>query len=262
MRLVAPDGAVIDKVGFGGGGPGYFAGTALSAPPTFPSGQFAWIRKYSAGAPVNTNDNAADFSYVSTSDNDVAHGSPVLGAPGPGNLVSPTTRNDILQSGLVSPSVSASTSPNRIVSGTSPRTLVVNRTVTNCSGQPQVGACAHAPAGTTAQTVTRLRFRITGLTTLNSPGAGAGQAVLKADSSADQTGLPGANSCNGTTTVFGLTLDAPSVSGSGGLGSTWTATPKLPPGGLAPGQCINVAFKFDITQGGSFSFAYNAEAGR
>jgi hypothetical protein len=252
---------VIDKVGFVGVGGGFSAGTALSLPPAFPSGEFAWIRKYSAGAPVNTNDNAADFTYVSTSDNDAAHGSPVLGAPGPGNLVSPRARNDILQSGLLSPSVPAASSPNRIVSNTSPRTMIVNRTVTNCSGQPQVGACLHAPAGTTAQTVTRLRFRITALTTLNSPGAGASQAVLKADSSANQTGLPGANSCNGSTTVLGLTLDAPSTSGSGGLGSTWTATPKLPPGGLAPGQCINVAFKFDITQGGSFNFAYNAEAG-
>ncbi len=259
VRLVAPGGAVIDRVGFAGAPAGFFAGTGLTVPPALPAAQFAWVRNVSAGAPVNTSDNAADFSYVAAGDNDTAHGSPVLGAPGPGNLVSPVVHNDILQSGLLDPGVSAGSSPNRIFTAGSPGTLIINRTITNCSGQPRAGACANALAGTTARTVTRLRLRVTGLTTLDSPGAGATQAVLKADSSSGETGLAGANTCSGSTAVMGLTLDSPSVSGLGGLGSSWTATAGLPAGGLAPGQCINVEFKFDVAQGGRFSFAYNAE---
>ena len=225
VRLVAPGGAVIDRVGFAGAPAGFFAGTGLSAPAALPGSQFAWVRNVSAGRPVNTSNNAADFSYLALSGNDTAHGSPVLGAPGPGNLVSPIVHNDILQSGLLDPSAAAGSSPNRIFTAGSPGTLIINRTITNCAGQPRTGACAGAPAGSTAQTVTRLRLRITGLTTLDSPGAGATQAVLKADSSTGETGLPGANTCNGSTNVIGLPLDSPSVSGSGGLGSTLDCDP-------------------------------------
>jgi hypothetical protein len=251
---------VIDKVGFNAAPTGFYAGTKLSIPATFPTGQFAWVRNFSNGAPVNTNDNASDFSYVSTSDNDSAHGSPLLGAPGPGNLVSPIVHNDVLQSSLLDPSAAQDASPNRIYTAGSPGTLIVNRVFTNCSGQtPTPGTpCANVPAGTTPKTVTRLRFRITGLTTVNSPGAGSTQAVLKADTSTGEAGLAPA-ACSGTTDVLGLPLDSPSVSGSGGLNSTWTATAELPPGGLAPGECLNVEFEFDVTQPGHFGFAYNAE---
>ncbi len=260
LRLVAPSGSVIDKVGFAGAPSGFYAGTGLSVPPSLPSGQFGWVRNVSSGAPVNTNDNASDFSFVSTNDLEPANGSPVLGAPGPGNLVSPIVHNDVLQSSLLDPSVSQSSAPNRIYSAGSPGTLIVNRVFTNCSGQtPTPGTpCANVPAGTAAKTVTRLRFRITGVTTVNSPGAGSRQAVLKADTSTGETGLAPAP-CSGTTDVVGLPLDSPSVSGSGGLNATWTATAELPSGGLAPGECINVEFEFDVTQTGQFNFAYNAE---
>jgi hypothetical protein len=259
--LVAPGGATIDKVGFTLVGGTLHAGTGLTWPGTLPSGQFAWVRKFANGVPVNTGDNAADFVFVSTSDNDAAHGSPVLGAPGPGDLTSPTVHNDILQSTLLDPAVAATAYPNRIYTAGSPGTLIVNRSLYNCSGQtPTAGTgCANQPAGTTPMTVTRLRFRITGLTTVDSAGAGASQAVLRADTSTGETGLGGATTCSGTTTVLGIPLDAPSVSGSGGLNSTWTATADLPAGGLAPGQCINVEFTFDVTKTGSFSFSYNAE---
>jgi hypothetical protein len=257
FRLVAPGGAAIDRVGFAGSPPEFFAGTALSVPKALPTGSFAWIRNFSAGAPDNTSDNKADFSYVATNDNDAAHGSPVLGAPGPADLVSPIVHNDILQSGLLDPSVSASSYPNRIYTRGSPATLVINRTITNCSGLPRNGACVHAQPGFSPLTVTRLRFRITGLTTLHSPGAGSSQAVLKADTSSGEGGMSGANACDRSTAVTGLTLDSPSSSGSGGLGSTWSAT--LPFGGLGSGQCINVEFEFNVSQGGKFNFAYNAE---
>ncbi len=258
VRLVAPGGAVIDRVGFAGAPAGFFAGTGLSAPAALPGSQFAWVRtvRRAAGQHGQQRRRLQLPRPVRQ-----RHGARLAGAgcARPGNLVSPIVHNDILQSALLAPSAAAGSSPNRIVTAGSPGTLIINRTITNCAGQPRTGVCAEAPAGTTAQTVTRLRLRITGLTTLDSPGAGATQAVLKADSSTGETGLPGANTCNGSTNVVGLPLDSPSVTGSGGVGSSWTATPQLPAGGLAPGQCVNVEFKFDVAQGGRFSFAYNAE---
>jgi hypothetical protein len=70
------------------GGGTFFAGHGLAVPPSYPSGQFAWTRAVTSGPPVNTGDNRADFSYISTDDNDPAHGSPALGTPDPANLAS------------------------------------------------------------------------------------------------------------------------------------------------------------------------------
>ena len=258
MRLVAPHATVIDRVGFQGAPAGFFAGTGLSVPAALPTGQFAWIRRISGGVPVSTNNNAADFVFVSTNDNDAAHGSPVLGAPGPANLLSPIVRNDILQSGLLDPAAAAASFPNRVIHPGPPRTLLINRTIFNCSGVHTTAACQSAPTGTTATTITGLRIRITQLTTVDSPGAGTSQAVLKADNSPGTGAVTGGNLCNGHTQVQAETLQSPSVSGSGGIGSSWTVP--LPAGGLQAGQCVNVSFQFDVTQGGTFSFAYNTEA--
>jgi hypothetical protein len=261
VRLVALGGAVADAVGFQGAPTTFYTGTPLTVPGTPPTGEYTWVRKSSGGLPVNTGNNSADFTFVSTSDNDSGHGSPVLGTASPSGLRSPSWHNDILQSSLLDPSVSATAYPNRVYTAGSPGTLIVNRTLWNCSGQPQTGACANAASGTRAMTVTKLRFRITGLTTLNSPVAGGRQAVLAADTSNGESGLSdaNANSCNGSRAVLGLPLDAPSSSGAGGLGATWTATAELPAGGLAPGGCVNVEFEFDVAQTGTFSFSYNAE---
>ena len=172
VRLVAPHATVIDRVGFQGAPAGFFAGTGLSVPAALPTGQFAWTRRISGGVPVSTNNNAADFVFVSTNDNDAAHGSPVLGAPGPANLVSAVVRNDILQSGLLDPAAAAASFPNRVLHPGPPRTLLINRTIFNCSGAHTTAACQSAPTGTTATTITGLRIRITQLTTVDSPGAG------------------------------------------------------------------------------------------
>jgi hypothetical protein len=252
VQVIAPDGGLSDAVGMAGSPSGYHEGSALTAP-SDTSTQFAFARKFAAGVPVNTNDNASDFLLVSTDPSQTGGGA-VLGDPAPRAASSPTDRNDILKSTLLVLSSFAGTvsSPNRIftaASGNNPATLTLNRTITNTSS---------------SEAVSRLQFRITQLTTQGSANPGSGQqAVLKADDSQRQSSVPGANSCTpvgsgGTATdVQPLTLAAPSSSGSGGVGSTWTVT--LPNGGLQPGQCINVGFKFDVLRGGHFAFAYNSE---
>ncbi len=253
--MIAPDGSFSDQVGMAGSS--FAEGIGLPIPATYPSGQFGWVRKLSAGAPVDTDNNSRDFSYVAVDSNDSGHGSPALGVPTPSNLSSPQLHNDVLQSWLVDPKALASAYPNRIISGGN---LIINRTVVNCSGQVPVpgGPCANAPGGTLGVTFTSLRFRITGLTTINSPGAGAGQAVLEAMKS-PATGEVVNLSGGGSATVSVLPLDAPSAARMGGLNATWTATAGLPSGGLKPGDRINVEFEFHIVQGGSFNFAYNTE---
>jgi hypothetical protein len=257
VKVVAPDGTATDAVGFTGAPADDRSGAGLATPSTLPTGQFAWVRNHSNGQPVNTHDNASDFSFIAASDNDATHGSPVLGAPSPSDLDSPLVHNDILQSSLLDPGRGASVSPNQIYTSGSPGTLIVNRTLTNCSGQAPVAGtpCANNPANTTPMTVTRLRFRITALTTLDSPGAGSAQAVLEADSSSGEPGIgPGGSD------VLGLPLDVPpSEAGMGGLNATWTATADLPSGGLLPDHSINVEFRFNVPQAGGFTFAYDSE---
>ena len=212
------------------------------------------------GVPVDTRDNQGDFALVST---DPAASGPgaQLGAPAPRGNGSPTARNDILQSGLLDSSVPAQAAPNLIDSSDSPRTLTINRTLTNCSGQPSTGACANAADDSTAHAVSRLWFRVTRLTTIGSPGAGGSQAVLEADNSSGETAVSGATQCGLAGQLSGdvqpLTLLAPSTAGLAGLNSTWSVT--LPNGGLQPGQCINIEFTFDVLQAGTFTFAYNTE---
>ena len=265
VAVIAPDGTSVDAVGFADASGGLYAGTPIPLPASVASGDYAWARNFADGAPVDTGDNAADFAYVATGGDSGPAGSPVLGAPGPEDLASPVVHNDILQSSLLDPGAAQNASPNTVYtpgSNGSPGTLIINRVLTNCSAQPQSGACVNGPgAGSVPQTATRLRFRVTGLTTIDSPGAGPAQAVLEAETSSGDGPYP--LSAGGSASGLGLALDAPSTTGMGGLNSTLTATGDLPGApsapGLAPGASIDVEFAFSVAQTGAFSFAYNAE---
>ena len=182
--LDASEGSV-DAVGFGSAPSGYHSGTQLSVPSSLPAGEFAWVRKFSDGAPVNTDDNASDFVLVSSSAvSDPSADGSVLGAPGPEDSGSEVVHNNILQSSLLDAGVAESAAPNTVYtagSDGSPGTLIINRVLTNCSAQPSAGACVNGPgSGSPAVSATRLRFRITGLSTVRS---GAGTAILYAESS-------------------------------------------------------------------------------
>ncbi len=112
VQVIAPDGGLSDAVGMTGAHSGYYAGSALSAPSNT-SAQFAFARKFNAGVPVDTNDNASDFLLVSTDPTQTGTGA-VLGAPAPRDVNSPTDRNDILRSALLDSATGETAGPNQI----------------------------------------------------------------------------------------------------------------------------------------------------
>jgi hypothetical protein len=140
--------------------------------------------------------------------------------------------------------VAANAPPNRVRSGIidpgGPNafgTLSIQRKFTNTLAVP----------------VTRLRFRIVDLTTINNRPAGA--ADLRVLSS---TGVVRNSAGTIVRTVNGLTLEAPPQPNGGGLNSALTVV--LPGGMLAPGNSIEVQFLLGVQEQGSFSFFVNVEA--
>ncbi|MBJ7470121.1 MAG: choice-of-anchor D domain-containing protein [Solirubrobacteraceae bacterium] len=239
VRLVDAAGNPVDAAGFDAAAPAYHEGTAITS--VAGSALRTYVRRFANGARVDTGDNAADF--VAIDPEATPESGLLLGSPRPDGLTAPTNRNDILSSSLLDPSVAASSAPNRVVGGGK---LTINRTITNCIGQPKSGVCVNADTSAPGDTVTKLRLRLTELTTIGSPGTGA---ILKVVASEGAT--------YGDREVSGLTLDAPTPVSGGGLNSTLTAT--LPGAGLGPGESINVAITFTIVRGGTFRIGYDAE---
>ncbi|HEX8129724.1 MAG TPA: Calx-beta domain-containing protein [Pyrinomonadaceae bacterium] len=208
--------------------------------------EYSFARNLTTGLPKDTNDNGADFILVSTTPA-VSVGNnltPILGAPGTENLASPIQRNAVIKSSLIDPMVSKDAPPNRVRSsfGANPTnaafgTLSIQRRFKNTLGVP----------------VTRLRFRIVDLTTLNN--RTPGQSDLRVLSS---TGVVTNSAGNTVVTVNGLTLEAPTQPNGGGLNSSLTVV--LPGGGLAPGSTIDVQFLLGVQEQGGFSFFVNVEA--
>ena len=215
--------------------------------------EFCFVRKLTSGRPQDTGDNAADFDLLSTTAGVLSGRSALLGAPGPENLSSPVERNAAVVASLLDPTQTATAAPNRVrdltpVANGANGTLSFRRKVTNNTGR----------------NVTRLRFRVTDLTTLNSPLTLAPpQADLRALSSSDITVLlSGDEETEGTAVlVRGTTLEATPPQGlGGGLNSTFAAGTVTLATPLAPGASINVQLLFGVEQAGKFRFLFNVEA--
>lgn len=208
--------------------------------------QHSFARKLSTGLPKDTNDNAADFLSVSTTPGTPvgSNATPILGAPGTENVASPIQRNADIKSSLIDPTLPTTAPPNRVRSsfGANPTnaafgTLSLQRRFKNTLNVP----------------VTRLRFRIVNLTTINN--RAPGESDLRVLSSTGQV----INSAGDTVvTVNGLMLEQPTQAEGGGMNSTLTAV--LPGGGLAPGNTIDVQFLLGVQEQGQFSFFVNVEA--
>ncbi|MGO9958186.1 MAG: lamin tail domain-containing protein, partial [Solirubrobacteraceae bacterium] len=254
VQVVAPGGRVFDSVGDIGSPDA--VGTGLTEP-SYPAGvaaQIAFVRRFSAGEPVDTGDNQADFALVAPDEN--ADGSPrygqptadppVLGVPSPLDTGSPVSVNAIAQSYLLDSSVGEGARQNLRytppsvggVSVANPGVLVIGRTIKN-----------QTSPGPDGKTITALQIRLTGLSTFGAeafgdPGDPAGGAVLD-DVDAAAPLLPGTVA----TALTGV--------GDGGLNSVLSVP--LPLGGLGPQQSISVTIAFDVYRTGSFAFAYNLE---
>jgi hypothetical protein len=109
---------------------------------------------------------------------------------------------------------------------------------------------------TTNDPITRLRFRVVDITTLNTPLASAPQADMRVLSS---TGTVTNSQGEEVITVTGLTLEEPPAQANGG-GLNSTLTVALPGNMLAPGSSIDVQFLLGVQQQGNFRFLVNVEA--
>ncbi len=248
VQVLPPDGfPPTDAVGY----PvvsGYYGGSGLTYLSGNPTDQYAFVRTGSQAKPTNTGNNSSDFELVSTDAASFAlsgggSAQSVLGSPSPLSSTSPRQSNVTLQSTLVVPSAGQNGCPNRMItpaSGNRPETLVFNRTVTN----------------TTGKDVTGLWFRITSITQQYGPPAGS-HAWLTVVSSPDPT----ITTCGSSNyTVDGLSLNAPTGSSGGGLGTTLSPSEVSVANPLPPGATISVSFMFDVSQGGSYSVGYDVDA--
>ena len=244
----------LDAVGFNtGGAPAdlFREGTALTSPGAN-DGQYAFARKLTSGTPQDTDNNAADFVFVSPTAGTFGGVISQRGAPGPedcgcqqGNLFegSPVQRNATIKASLIDPTQPSTAPPNRIrdttpgTGATAQGTLDIRRKFTN----------------TTGGMVTALRFRVVDITTTNSPGSG--QSDVRLLTSTDTT----AN--GGTITIRGLTVQAPADgTNAQGAGLNASTVVAIPGGALAMGSSINVRFLLGVASGGSFRFFINVEA--
>jgi hypothetical protein len=242
-----------DAVGFNTlTNPLYSEGTGLS-PIGAINGEYSFVRRFAGAYPQDTNNNAADLVFISTTgdffDGGVAS---MLGGAGPENLLSPLLRNGPIDVALLDPAISSATSPNR--------------TRYQCDATPDCNP-ASAPLGTlmvrrkvtnnTGVTLTGLRVRIMDYTTLNSPGyTNTAQADLRAISTGDSNITLTSGS---TVLVKGATLEQPPNQPVGG-GYNSTLRVPLPPGGLPPGGTVNVQFALGVQRSGTFRFYIITEA--
>ena len=218
-------------------------------------GEFSFVRRMAGtGLPADTDNNAADFSFVAIDAAQYGGVQATLGAPGPENAQSPIQRNATIKASLIDPQCSGTS--------TDPTTACARIRQAQQPGGPPQGTLTFRRKFTnrTGQSVTRLRFRIVDVTTLNSPGytPGGSQSDLRALNSMDVMVTP---TTGGSQLVRGTTVEEPPNQGLGGglntsltVGSVTLGTP------LAPNASVNVQFTLGVYQGGSFRFFINVEA--
>lgn len=236
--------SLLDAVGFEGIALPYREGAGLAGSNGITDdGEYSFVRKIPAtptGAPLDTNNNASDFVFVSTTGNSFAGLASILGAPGPENLNSPIVRNDV-RPALLEPFSCGGCAPNRVRSGSgNSGELKIRRSFTNNTGA----------------TVTRFRFRVVDITTLNTPPLTIQQADLRLGTSTDEDVMLNNNTL---LTVKGTILENPSSTINGG-GLNSSVNVQLPAAGVPNGGSVDVQFLLDVVKSGRFSFQINVEA--
>ena len=238
---------MIDSVGFTGD-PLFGEGTRLTS-----IGATAVEHAFARKVLQDTNNNAADFVLVSTSGATIGATASALGAPNPAALASPLHDNASIASAVADATVGAGASPNR------------DRCTTCTSTNAPLGTLTFRRRFTnnTGQTITRLRFHIMELSTLNNTEGQASPADLRQLTSASTT-FPNA------TCVQGTMVEQPAVQVMGaGLNSTVTVdlsgdattacnddgTP-----GLSNGEGVNVQWVLGVQTAGNFKFLVYVEA--
>ncbi|HYW72820.1 MAG TPA: HYR domain-containing protein [Pyrinomonadaceae bacterium] len=223
----------LDAVGFTTTANSLFKEGAGLPPMGVAQPEYSFVRRAVGFTAQDTDNNAADWVFVTT-DGGVYNGvQSVLGAPGPETSSAPIRANLPgvcgLTKSILDPDVAANTGENLVSAG---GTVSIRRKITNGSSIK----------------ITRVRFRVVDISTLGN--RGPGEADLRVVSSTDTT----ATLSNGATvTIKGTTLDQPpSQPNGGGLNSSLSVA--LPSGGLSPGASINVQFLLNVAQPGTYRF--------
>jgi hypothetical protein len=217
----------------------YKEGTGYPALTPF-SIDYAWYRDMATGNAKDTDSNASDFLFVDTNGTS-AGGGQRLGAPGPKNSTSPVGTTGLAVN-LLDPSVPATSPPNFVRDFTSDPannstfgTVTIRRTITNGTGAA----------------LTRLRFRVSEITTFPSPSSISDlRPRTSAGTSVIVSGAP--------VTVLGTTLEQPpSQPNGGGFNSSMSPTLGTL---LLPGDSVSLQFRFGIQQTGQLRICGNLEA--
>jgi hypothetical protein len=200
--------------------------------------EHSFVRNQPSSRPADTGDNRADFTLVATNPSQVTGGVAVLGAPGPENKASPVSRNNGFSVGFPPGVASSLRAVSPAVPNGSLGTMSLRRRFTNNTGQA----------------LSKLRFRVAQVTTLNSKQVFASQADVRI-LDAMLTGLPG--------TFKAAVVETPPTQSSGGGagtgllvgGSLTLAQP------LQNGESVDVEFLLGVMKGGSYQFILVVEGG-
>jgi len=255
----------LDAVGFTGASAQFREGAGL-APIGTDNGEYSLVRNLASGRPRDTNDNAADFLFISTTGGNLGGTvASVLGAPGPQGLRSPRQRNGQISTSFIEPGASSTAAPNRERDNSAGAggvnrqlgTLTIRRRYTNNTGG----------------TITKLRFRAVDFTTLNSPNVsgGVGQADLRLLDATGSAIITTLSTGGQPLCIRGARLEMPPVLDLGGgynatatidLTSSVTGTTNCPVSqtGIPAGQSVDVEFLLGVQQAGRFRFLVNIEA--
>ena|GEM_PF-2946963 len=244
----------IDAVGFTTEASTLFKEGAGLPSPGANDGEYSFVRKMAlTGLPRDTQDNASDFAFVSTTGTTYGAAASALGAPGPENRFSPIQRNAQIKASAIDPNCTGgSADPTsacarvRDVNDTGPNkangTLSIRRKFRNTSNLP----------------VTRLRFRIVDITTLGNR-AGTDTDLRALDSPPEiMVTLAGTNT---QVPLKGTTVETPPAQPlGGGLNTSMTVGTINVGSTIAPGSSVNVQFLFGVNGGGNFRIFVNVEA--
>jgi hypothetical protein len=255
LALLNSSNQIVDAVGFTTSPTPYREGVGIT--PVIGGAEYSLVRLLVSAHPQDSGNNRADLLLVSTDAGQLGRpsftpgpdGPSVLGAPGPEGTAGPLLGLASIPSSLIEPAQAVTNPPNRVRDltpnvcngGAAPSnctkgTFSVRRRFTNLSGK----------------TVTRLRFRVIDVTTLNAEGylPGGGQADLRLLSAPGVT-IP--STSIGVTTLAPIALDQPPGQPLGG-GLNTTVTVSLPAGGLPNGASVDLQFLLGVQQGGGFRF--------
>lgn len=196
------------------------------------------------GAKRDTNDNSGDLFFAETTGAPVAGVGERLGAPGPENITGPRSVNGGVQLSLLDSTVAANAAPNQVRDFTSDPPN--NSTFGTYSFRRRF-------SNNTGSTITRLRFRITEMTTDVGPSSMFADLRARTSMAAVVNGINDPTTCatTGTPTTVPCQVTAqattleqpPAQAAGGGFNSTLTATL---PSGLPTGQSMNFNFLFGV----------------